>query len=704
MTTAAHTPHAARLAALQTAVQPFSAEFPELITDFAALKADFATKVERFSHAEQTLSIGIIGQVKAGKSTFLNALLFDGKPVLPAAATPKTANLTRIRYGEQYRLEVSYYQPEEWAEIEATAAETGDHAEAKVARELLAMATASGVNIAATLAQGQTQHDAADERGLMGLLNDYAGEDGRYTALVKSTDLYLPRAEIRGFEVVDTPGMNDPVMSRTQKTKDYMAGCDVVFFLSRRSQFLDQSDMDLLARQLPSKGVKRMVLVACQMDATLQDEGHNADSLAAFEQGMAQQLAKRTQREMSTFAEQREKAGHAEAAALLRGVRAVPSSTFAHGYAHWPEAAWSDAMRHTHSELTELATDCWAGYTFTQADWHRLGNFDALTEAYQTARTDKTAILAAQRAGMVSEAERTLGEQLTVSSKKVEERAREVKTGDVKQLNSQKAACQQYLDKLAATLSTVLDSTLAEVQRTHQTVLGEMKAAQQSFTRLDTRTGTETETEYYTVSTSNWYNPFSWGDTETRSYTTSRSYSYLATSDAVAKIVSYEEDCIAQLTTQFAALISPETLRINLGRALVGVLNSNSPDFDPAAFRSTLEGTVRRLEIPRLQIALSDTANLISHHFRGEVRSSSDMDALRDMQRKALGTVFTRLAQTFDAEVQRLCAQLTVLQASLGEQFSAQVHAEMAQVEAAFADREAALARYEKLLSLLRTA
>lgn len=591
MTTAAHTPHAARLAALQTAIQPFSAEFPELITDFAALKADFATKVERFSHAEQTLSIGIIGQVKAGKSTFLNALLFDGKPVLPAAATPKTANLTRIRYGEQYRLEVSYYQPEEWAEIEATAAETGDHAEAKVARELLAMATASGVNIAATLAQGQTQHDAADERGLMGLLNDYAGEDGRYTALVKSTDLYLPRAEIRGFEVVDTPGMNDPVMSRTQKTKDYMAGCDVVFFLSRRSQFLDQSDMDLLARQLPSKGVKRMVLVACQMDATLQDEGHNADSLAAFEQGMAQQLAKRTQREMSTFAEQREKAGHAEAAALLRGVQAVPSSTFAHGYAHWPEAAWSDAMRHTHSELTELATDCWAGYTFTQADWHRLGNFDALTEAYQTARTDKTAILATQRAGMVSEAERTLGEQLTVSSKKVEERAREVKTGDVKQLNSQKAACQQYLDKLAATLSTVLDSTLAEVQRTHQTVLGEMKAAQQSFTRLDTRTGTETETEYYTVSTSSWYNPFSWGDTETRSYTTSRSYSYLATSDAVAKIVSYEEDCIAQLTTQFAALISPETLRINLGRALVGVLNSNSPDFDPAAFRSTLEGT-----------------------------------------------------------------------------------------------------------------
>ena len=143
-----------------------------------------------------------------------------------------------------------------------------------------------------------------------------------------------------------------------------------------------------------------------------------------------------------------------------------------------------------------------------------------------------------------------------------------------------------------------------------------MKAAQQSFTRLDTRTGTETHTESYTVSTKSLIKPWTWFNSdETRYYTTSRSYSYLATSDAVAKIVSYEEDCIAQLTTQFAALISPKTLRINLGRALVGVLNSNSPDFDPAAFRSTLEGTVRRLEIPRLQIALSDTANLIAKHW-----------------------------------------------------------------------------------------
>ena len=36
----------------------------------------------------RNLKIGIIGRVKAGKSSLINALLFDGKEVLPKAATP----------------------------------------------------------------------------------------------------------------------------------------------------------------------------------------------------------------------------------------------------------------------------------------------------------------------------------------------------------------------------------------------------------------------------------------------------------------------------------------------------------------------------------------------------------------------------------------------------------------------------------------
>lgn len=54
--------------------------------------------LQDIANQERLLRIGIVGSVKAGKSTFLNSLLFDGQEVLPRAATPMTASLTCLRY------------------------------------------------------------------------------------------------------------------------------------------------------------------------------------------------------------------------------------------------------------------------------------------------------------------------------------------------------------------------------------------------------------------------------------------------------------------------------------------------------------------------------------------------------------------------------------------------------------------------------
>ena len=49
--------------------------------------------------------------------------------------------------------------------------------------------------------------------------------------------------------------------------------------MSRASNFLDQTDMDLLTSQLPQKGVKRLVLIASRYDEGLQDTIYDFDSL-----------------------------------------------------------------------------------------------------------------------------------------------------------------------------------------------------------------------------------------------------------------------------------------------------------------------------------------------------------------------------------------------------------------------------------------
>ena len=60
------------------------------------------------------LRIGIVGEVKAGKSSFLNSLIFDGDQVLPKAATPMTAALTKINYSENPIAKIHYYTKDDW--------------------------------------------------------------------------------------------------------------------------------------------------------------------------------------------------------------------------------------------------------------------------------------------------------------------------------------------------------------------------------------------------------------------------------------------------------------------------------------------------------------------------------------------------------------------------------------------------------------
>ena len=82
---------------------------------------NFKIKTEDFYRENRKLNIGVVGQVKAGKSSFLNTLLFDGEEILPKASTPKTATLTRMEYSEHNRIQVEYYSAEEWEVLEDNA-------------------------------------------------------------------------------------------------------------------------------------------------------------------------------------------------------------------------------------------------------------------------------------------------------------------------------------------------------------------------------------------------------------------------------------------------------------------------------------------------------------------------------------------------------------------------------------------------------
>ncbi len=689
-----------KLSAFCQQTEVWQSRFPAEVDNIQQLKQAFATKVARLNTDGLKLSIGIMGQVKAGKSSFVNALLFDGKPILPEAATPKTANLTHISYGESPLLTVTFYTPEEWAAIKAQANSIGEHAEAKVGRDLLRMVAEQGLDVESLLAKQTEILAAQDVDGLMDKLNAYVGENGRYTALVKATEIQLPLDELKGYDVVDTPGMNDPVPSRTQKTREYMAQCDVVFFLSRCSQFLDHSDMDLLARQLPGNGIKRMVLVAGQFDGAISDDGFDRASLAETERNLTGRLGRRATDEIEKLAACRDEGGDTKIAGILRGLKTpIFSSTFAHGFATWAPDTWSNSMHHVHKELTELARDSWNGYQFTQQDWQRIGNFASLQSAYHAARQDKQALLQAQRDGLVPETAREMQLRAQALSQAAAGRAQRLRKNDMASIDAKLKACEASIDKIAGKLSEVVDGVRKTSDATVRDVERDLSKEAQKSTGVKTHTGTDTEEYSYKVSTSSWYKPWTWGDTETRYRTKTVSYEYADTSDAIEKLVQYGNESTASLQRNFNQVVNLNSLRTELKSALLSALDTSSEGFDPAEFRALLEGTLDRIALPELKISLGNVSASISSRFSGEVRDSDRIRALQQAQKEAVESIRTQMLASFKEAVQILNKQLDGVRQSLARELAQDLQAERQQLQTAFKDKERELVIYAEIIA-----
>jgi stress response protein SCP2 len=288
--------------------------------------SNFETDALSIIENNRKLKIGVVGQIKAGKSSFLNSLLFDGKDLLPKAATPMTAALTVISYAEKPKAEIEFYTQDEWlliidkaqkyeqlieqkrielsqgrnkfvnkfkqAAMGATEQRTLSFEELKTlvqapddiktAHELYTMAKKSTIPIQDLFGTIKTIDHVNGTSELIGELQQYVGAEGSYTPIVKSTQVYMANEVLKTIDVVDTPGINDPIISRGQRTREYLGKCDVVFLLSYSGQFMDSVDVELLTQNIPDKGIVNVVLVGSKFDSVLQGIGgqHLSQSLA----------------------------------------------------------------------------------------------------------------------------------------------------------------------------------------------------------------------------------------------------------------------------------------------------------------------------------------------------------------------------------------------------------------------------------------
>ena len=371
------------------------------ITSLNKLIDNFKLKTDDFYRENRKLNIGVIGQVKAGKSSFLNTLLFGGKEILPKASTPKTATLTKMEYSTENIIQIEYYSEYDWDRIVENSSIDLDDDVYSSARELMNMARKNGINPQDYIKKGTDSFKFATYDDLISSLNDYVGEDGKYTPVVKAVILYLNNEEFKGLSIVDTPGLNDPIPSRTQRTREFMEICDVVFFLSQAGSFLDKSDWDLLSAQLPQKGVKKLVLIASKYDSGIRDilrvqdeddifgeDENTADNIPKACKIIEKKLRKRARSKVAEFTKSLETINStSELIEVIKGCSEhIMISSIAYNMANKPEEEYSSEEKNICSALKVFSKDI-------KADLKLLGNFDKVNSLFEGVIAEKEAIL-----------------------------------------------------------------------------------------------------------------------------------------------------------------------------------------------------------------------------------------------------------------------------------------------------------------------
>ena len=345
---------------------------------------NFKLKTKDFYRENRKLNIGVVGQVKSGKSSFLNTLLFGGKEILPKASTPKTATLTKMEYSEENIIQIEYYSPKEWEVLEENAAVDIEDEIYTSAREIVDMVKRNGVDTAPYLEKGIDRIEFDTYEDLISSLNDYVGEDGRFTPIVKAVTLFLNKDEFKGLSIVDTPGLNDPIASRTIRTKEFMEVCDVVFFLSQSGSFLDKSDWILLSSQLPQKGVKKLVLIASKYDSGIRDilrvqddddifgdDENTADNIPKACKIIKKKFRKRAKSKVEEFTKDLEKRGSSPELIEVIKQCADPIlvSSLAYNMTGKSQEDFSSEEKNIYSALKQFSNDM-------ESDLKLLGNFD----------------------------------------------------------------------------------------------------------------------------------------------------------------------------------------------------------------------------------------------------------------------------------------------------------------------------------------
>lgn len=207
--------------------------------------------------------LAICGRINSGKSTLVNSLLFKS-PVLPIDDTPHTAKNTLIEFGDTKSFKVTFYNVQDWENLNAEM-DQGITEVSKTFHEELEAVANEGVykdECIRPISLTRT-HDG------FSTLHEYVTptiKGGKFTPFVKEVTVYFPHPWLRSVTVADTPGVDDPCKFREDQTKKFVTQAGSILYVTYAGQAMAKQDFDFLNEYILHVPKQKRVIAVNKID------------------------------------------------------------------------------------------------------------------------------------------------------------------------------------------------------------------------------------------------------------------------------------------------------------------------------------------------------------------------------------------------------------------------------------------------------
>ncbi|BAW78339.1 dynamin family protein [Helicobacter pylori] len=549
------------------------------ISENAVIKTEELEKTLKGMQAENRgLKVGIIGRMKAGKSSLLNALIFEGKDVLPKAATPMTASLTILKYDSNMSVQAQFYDEKDIEELkrdharyekkfkEIVSEEVKEQQEKQKEKQSLANKAKEGLNKFSKAfsrnksdeeapkqkilspeeireraerkakkeldedAKLSASHDQYERMKKSGLINpkdletriqadsleelnqklyQFVGKEGKFMPYTKAVQISLNNPNLKNLEIIDTPGVNDPIVSREARTKDLLKECDVVFIISPSNQFLSKSgDMDLFDRVSNKEGIQRVCFVGSQTDSAVcapseveNSRHHLPTALTILQKSLSCSLNNAMKALIQNYPHQQEifESTIKNGVILTSGICFSMYKDFKNR-ASWESKKETEEYQNALRNLTDAYPDAFSSDDKSKESLLLLSNMDAIRGRLEEVAKEKENIISQRLQKYLEAQANNLHNLITQLSQDLEKEKNRIKDADMGAIAKQIEAYEKLSDKIEIGFKDAYEEFIFGFIKNIRDGLDETlkKAIQKASEGAQKEKKEEKETKYYT--------------------------------------------------------------------------------------------------------------------------------------------------------------------------------------------------------------